>query len=477
MLTANHRDSNPRSASVRINSMSVQKMAGQLRHDFRKGPQPDYVDSQREHLNRSLIGPEAPGQLRQVCEARRKLRQCQRAMKKNAAVGTRGIITFGAEAGQMFESLSNAQQDRAFRALTKAIARRLNTTVHSLVVHNDEATIHAHFVLAAYDMEGHPLSKSTSPKVLSELQDITYEVMSGFCPSIERGHRYGDRIAAGATYAETIHKSVRELHRDLPNDLAKKRNELATLEQAVGEAQTRVHEMGVRVQKLRDKAALSEREAKRLATYENRLSERISVLKKAETASESLRHEAERLAEIAKVDRIAEEEKADAVQKRADALKAGIDALAVEVNHQTIKKTKNGKLYVKQPDLLRPAFQDIAPAMYTAADFVGVIKRQKARLQNERNDLLRQSDELLAEKAAFEVDKKNLDQERQVLREERAEVQKLHKRLFETFLRLMKFLKRDDLTKDAWLEGKNLEQEARDSVALEPPKNTGPRLG
>lgn len=244
--------------------MTAQKMAGQLRHDLRRGPQPDYVDASRIELNRILLQPSTTGELRNICEERRALRQCQRKMKSNAAIGTRGIITFGSEAAQMFEAIGSSQQDRAFRALTNAIARHLNTTVHGLVVHNDEATIHAHFILAAFNKNGDPLSKSTSPKVLSTLQDIAYDVLSSFCPDMERGRRYGDRIAAGADYADTIHKSVKELHRTLPADLAKKRGELKTLELAEQEAEKRVQEMEGRVIKLHSKAKLSDAEGKRL---------------------------------------------------------------------------------------------------------------------------------------------------------------------------------------------------------------------
>lgn len=206
-------ESNPRAASTRIKSGTATTISGQIRHDLRRGPQPLYVDAKRSHLNRILIQPATPVQLRKICEERRELRDTQRKIKRNTAVGTVGIITFGSEAAQMFEKLTPEQQDSAFRELADAIAARLATSLHALTIHLDEATIHAHYTLAAYNKFGDPISKSTSPRVLSELQDITAEIMSRHCPGIERGTKYGDRLAAGADFSDVVHKSVRELHR------------------------------------------------------------------------------------------------------------------------------------------------------------------------------------------------------------------------------------------------------------------------
>lgn len=308
------KDGNSKAASTRIGAVTAKKLAGQIRHDLRRGPQPDYVDADRAHLNRVIMEPLPPGQMRAICEERRALRDTTRAMKSNAAIGTRGIITFGSEAAQMFETLTPDQQDAAFREVAQAVADRLATSLHGLCVHMDEATIHAHYQLAAYNIHGEPISKTTSPKVLSELQDITAEIMACHCPGIERGTRYGNRIAAGADFADTLHKSVKELHRTLPADLDAKRAKLADLAQAETDAAGRVDEMRARVQKLAEKADLSEKEVKRLATYEKRLADRLVELKAAEDASEAARAEADRLADLARTDRQDEEAKAEKIR-------------------------------------------------------------------------------------------------------------------------------------------------------------------
>nr|WP_265575614.1 plasmid recombination protein [Donghicola mangrovi] len=468
-------NSNPKSASVRIGSMTAQKMAGQLRHDLRRGLQPDYVDASRIKLNRVLLEPSTTGELRNICEERRALRQCQRKMKSNAAIGTRGIITFGSEAAQMFEAIGSSQQDRAFRALTKAIARHLNTTVHGLVVHNDEATIHAHFILAAFNMNGDPLSKSTSPKVLSALQDIAYDVLSTFCPDMERGRRYGDRIAAGADYADTVHKSVKELHRTLPADLAKKRGELKTLELAEQEAEKRVQEMQTRVSKLHDKAKLSDAEVKRLATYEKRLKDRVQALNTAQAKAEAARAEATRLAEIAKAEQIEEETKSKAAKEEAEMLTTAVTALAEEVNGRSIRRTKDGKLTASHPERLKPAAKAISPAILAAADLVGKLETEEAELREERAKLALREQEVRKREALIEEQVKKNKKDRDDLQAERAKVETLKNKHLKMIGRMVTFLGRDDLTQEAWLEGKALEQEARELSAEDPPEEFGHR--
>lgn len=229
ILMDNVKNGNPRAVIIRVGAASSKVYSGQKRHDMRIGAQPKYVDAARRDRNRTLIEYAKPADLQAVGAARRDQRPVKRRMKSNAAVATRGIIGFGHEAAQLFETLTPEQQDAAFRELAQAIAVHLKTTLHGLEIHGDEATIHAHFVLAAIDLDGQPLSTTTRPAVMAELQSLAAEVIAQHCAGIERGRRYGDRLAAGASFPEVIHKSVRQLQRELPQDLARKRAELAAL--------------------------------------------------------------------------------------------------------------------------------------------------------------------------------------------------------------------------------------------------------
>lgn len=362
---------NPRAASTRIGSCSAKKLAGQIRHDLRRGPQPSYVDADRAHLNRVLIEPLPPGQMRAICKERRALRDTQRAMKSNSAVATRGVITFGSEAGQLFEGLTPDQQDAAFREVAETVADRLATSLHGLVVHRDEATIHAHYQLAAYNVHGEPISKTTSPKVLSELQSITAEIMSRHCPGIERGRRYGDRIRAGADFADTIHKSVAELHRTLPADLAAKRQSLAGLVDEEAQAQARVDEMRARVEKLEGKKKLTIKEVKRLATYEKRLADRLNDLQAAQAASEAAKIKADRLADLARADHDEMRQKVERSKLAAHRIKADAEARAIQM-------TKGAKMAAE--DMRDEIAQDRAQLEADRAELTNVFMRKAEEL-------------------------------------------------------------------------------------------------
>lgn len=320
------RRSNPRAASIRLETRNASRLYYQRGHDLRKGKLPGYVDPDRLDLNRVLIPYPRVCEVRDICKERRSQRETERAMSRTVSIAMTGIITFGSEAAVMFDRLSPTQQDAAFRDLVQATADRLNTSVSGLTVHLDETTIHAHFELVGYTHDGHPLSQATRPGIFSELQDLTAEIMGRHCPGIERGRRYGERLAKGAEFRVVLHRSVKQLHHDLPYDLAEAaaevaagrelvqrieadaaalearvataRDELAALEpqvsaarSAVDEATARVAEMGGYLAKAQadlDKAgadaARKAKAAKRIKTYAKRLADRNAELQDSQAA-------------------------------------------------------------------------------------------------------------------------------------------------------------------------------------------------
>lgn len=267
-------DSNPWAASVRIKAKSMSRAYGQRRHDYRIGRQPNYVDCERTVFNRALVEPRPLPEIRNEIERLRERADAKRALKSNAAIVTTGIITFGFEAAKVFDLLPAIDQDGAFHELADAIARKLGTTLEGLVVHLDETTIHAHFELRAYTDDGVPVSKVATSTVLSDLQDLTAEMMSAVCPEIERGHRKWDRIAAGADYADTLNRSVKQLHEDLPREIAEREAAIEALELKAVDLKASIEKTKHYIQKLRDREELNERETKRLATYEIRLAKK-----------------------------------------------------------------------------------------------------------------------------------------------------------------------------------------------------------
>ncbi|MFG1481052.1 plasmid recombination protein [Xanthobacter sp. V4C-4] len=270
---------NPRAISTRIEARSQAGTNGERRHDLRLGKQPGYVIADRTHLNRKLI-PTLPGtDMRKICDARREASGISRKRKvsKSAAVSTAGIITFGAEAQPWVEALSIDVQDRMFREVAEAIAQRLNTSLHGLVVHLDETAIHAHYQLAAVAQDGRPVAKIATPSVTSQLQDIAATVAQQYEPRIERGNKKRDRLAAGAKYSEVVHRTVKELHHDLPVEADALRAQLNDLERQVVEAKDKISKNEQRAAEARQKAEKwaetaekAEKARQNVETYERR---------------------------------------------------------------------------------------------------------------------------------------------------------------------------------------------------------------
>lgn len=370
--------SNPKAAQVRIESAKASSYSGQRNHDLRKGPQPGYVDASKSGDNEIIIEPPAPGELRKKNLARRSLRDTRRAMRSDAAVAFNGILTFGTEAQIMFEALDIKKQRQAFLDAAEAAAERLNTSLEGLVIHRDESAVHAHFTLAAYDFDGNPLTATIKRQTLKELQDVVAESFKRHAPGIERGRSVAERIEAGATRAETLHKSVRRLHEDLPADIAAKEAELA-------EASARVDEMRGRVESLEAKAELTDKEAKRLETYKKRLEDRIAVERSAQAEAVRLAQLARDEAEQARRERDEAKTEEEASRIKAARITSAIQVLADEIRDETIGRGEAGNIEAHNPEGLRQGFPDLKPAVIATADAMTAKKRLEDAAQADRD--------------------------------------------------------------------------------------------
>ena len=264
---------NGSAAQVRIASAGP----GQRGHDLRLGAQPGYVVSGMSEENRVLQEPLRQVELRTICLERRARRPSKKAMRSNATVEVAGIITFGRQAQALFEALDADAQDAAYREVAEAVAQRLDTSLSGLVVHRDESAPHAHFQLPGVTHHGYPVSRVAKIGALRDLQTIAARVMARHCPGIERGTPKAVRLAEGEDYADVVHRSVKELHADLPAEIAalKGRAEAA---HAKAEKNERLAE-GSRAKAAED-GARADKAAKRAETYERRASEARAELER-----------------------------------------------------------------------------------------------------------------------------------------------------------------------------------------------------
>lgn len=272
---------NPNAISIRLGSRTYGQVTGSRNHDLRLGRIPKYVNQDQSHLNDILIEPGTAPEFRDICEKRRANRvkgKARRGLRSDAAVCRDGIITFGTEAQKVFEALDRQTQNEAFTAVAEGIAKRLKTSVHGLVVHRDETAIHAHFALPAVNIEGHPISQANSQSDFGRLQDLAAEIIAQFAPQIERGHKKYDRLSAGAKYSDTVHRSVKQLHADLPLEIETKQLALAKLSKNIAATEAKLAEG------TQDEARLR----KRLATYHERLARQMAELQELQATQKAL---------------------------------------------------------------------------------------------------------------------------------------------------------------------------------------------
>lgn len=268
---------NPNAISIRIKSRDTKGTANQRAHDLRIGRQPNYVDAKRSHLNRQLISALSAANIRKVCEDRREEANVprQRAVAKNAAIATVGIITFGVEAQKVVSLLGTEQQDQLFKEVADAVAKRLATSITGLSIHLDETAIHAHFQMPAVSTYGTPVSKIAVKKTLNEIQSIAAAIAGRYDSRIERGTPRLQREKAGADRSQTINRQVRQLHDDLPAEIAEM--------QALAEAErARYDKNKLLADKAEAKAnaegARAEKAKRNLLTYERRAADALAKL-------------------------------------------------------------------------------------------------------------------------------------------------------------------------------------------------------
>lgn len=193
----------------------------------------------------------------------------------------------------MFEALSTARQDEAFRDLAQRVAHRLKTRLESLVSHGDETAPHAHFMLRGYTYDGLPVSTIATYKVTAGLQDIAAEVIQTYCSDIERGHKKWERIQNGADYADTIHRSVKQLHEDLPREIEAHQAALASLADQIVDQEGSLEKTRGHLRKAEARRHKTAQQLKRIKTYQGRLAKKDAFL-------QGLEHEATlRQAELA----------------------------------------------------------------------------------------------------------------------------------------------------------------------------------
>ncbi|MFC0202621.1 hypothetical protein, partial [Paracoccus rhizosphaerae] len=332
----------------------------------------------------------------------------KRAMRSNAAVLTGSIITFGSEAQAWVGDLSKIDRDAMFRAVAEAVTQHLGADLSGLISHGDESAPHAHGYSPAIRSDGMPLSKVITRAIASELQDVAAVAARPWLPLIERGNRKRDRLEAGASYADTVHRTVRELHRDLPADLALKRSEVEAEKLRLDEVRSTLEKNKRLAEKAQadlmryqDDATKTEKIAKRLSSYQARAEKAQAEIEAAEEKAahllQSAQATAEKLtlrakAEAKKIEEDAGKEAmetladakdhAERISEKAAAVMSATMALAEEIAAGTLSVTPEGKPQARNLPAIQQGFPDLQPAFMASVKAAERIRRKEAKVQS-----------------------------------------------------------------------------------------------
>ena len=206
----------------------------------------------------------------------------------------------------------------------------------------------------------------------SRLQDIAAEVIQKHAFGIERGVRKSARIARGDQPSQIYNRSVRQLHQDLPLELEAKRDELKKFSD-------RVDEMQARVKKLEAKEELKEKEAKRLATYRNRLAARVEEYTEAKALLEAKQQTTQQQEDALKI----KERVLDIAEEKLDERETSIDQRDVEL------AVREDDVARREGALVRLT-EELGKLVNGVADRLGVGKSLRAiidRLKSASNEL------------------------------------------------------------------------------------------
>jgi chromosome segregation ATPase len=227
--------------------------------------------------------------------------------------------------------------------------------------------LHAHFQMPAFNLEGKPLSKVITPAIAKKMQDIAGEVFVAH--DIHRGKAKAQRIADGDPLNTFIHRSVQQLHADLPRELEAA---AAKVEEVKAKIQNYERLIEENQQKLEAGLGDEVKIQKRIAVYEQRIED---MQKQEQDLNEKQRELEEKRCSLA-----AKEEKLTETQKTVD---AGTKTLIKNVNifKQQKKQFDAEKAAWQTPAMKIGMLFKTAKKAMSSDDEVERLKAEKAELE------------------------------------------------------------------------------------------------
>ena len=237
---------------------------GRRLHDMRIGRQPAYVDGSRSDQNTTLAlvdGYDKQGSAwsRFFSREEQELAARRKQQSKTQKMWRAAILTFSKEA----QALLTSDPDAEALAVFRDFSRRHNVRLLWSVCHRDESAVHYHAMFENVTGTGYALRLGVAD--LSAEQDTAAWHFRDL--GINRGKSKRSRIADGEDPSAFINRSVRELHDDLPRELAEARQTLAETFRSIEKHQARAEAARLKAEQYGETAQKALQRAQR---YEER---------------------------------------------------------------------------------------------------------------------------------------------------------------------------------------------------------------
>ena len=247
--------------SVRIEKSK--NIKEQSKHDFSE--RPEYADKTRKHLNKTILGGsfseikkkmklQSESIIQRYNENAKNRRDAVsepadkrkvRSWRESTATHKTAIITFDNEFHKNQDNINREDLDKCASNFIEDFCKKKGCEVTYLVRHDDESTAHYHATFTNLDYETLKTLR-LDKKDTSELQDLAGENFKSM--GINRGVKISKKLEIARVNnpvlenesekeyekriyksAGVIHRNVKQLHQDLPVELAEKQAEINAL--------------------------------------------------------------------------------------------------------------------------------------------------------------------------------------------------------------------------------------------------------
>lgn len=219
--------------SIRVKFKSASEAKHQGKHNDRI-ESPGYVDASKSDQNNALATRPEVGISDRLCnitkhqmtikqisdeidEQTKNFSKSKRKRQKNTAPFIDGVLTFSSDA----DLTNKTELDKCALNAMNAIIKKhslLDDALIDLTRHEDESRTHYHFMLKNQSKDFLSVRRAFNRDACSTLQDIAGDAFKSL--GIERGIEKEVRIMRGDDESAYINRSVRQLHADLPQEIA-----------------------------------------------------------------------------------------------------------------------------------------------------------------------------------------------------------------------------------------------------------------